>query len=68
MNKLTKHQAIVMTGFTGCTCIKFEHFHEDVEKRLGHPVFTHMFADKEFMEKVADLYRADFLAMLPEEE
>lgn len=68
MNKLTKEQAIVITGFTGVTACKFGDFHGDVEKRLGHPVWTHQFGDKEFMEKIQDLYREDFLAMLGTEE
>jgi hypothetical protein len=68
MKKLTKDQAIVITGFTGITACQFSDFHGDVEKRLGHSVFTHQFANKEFMEKVQELYREDFLSMLGAEE
>jgi hypothetical protein len=68
MKKLTKDQAIVITGFTGITACQFGDFHGDVEKRLGHYVFTHQFANKEFMEKVQELYREDFLSMLGAEE
>ena len=64
MNKLTKEQAIVITGFTGITACNFGDFHGDVEKRIGHSVFTHQFGNKEFMEKVKDMYREDFLGML----
>ena len=68
MKKLTKEQAIIITGFTGKMACAFGDFHGDVERRLGHPVWTHQFGDKEFMEKIEDLYRDDFLAMLGAEE
>ena len=64
--KLTKEQAIILTGFTGITHCSFSDFHEDVEKRLGHPVLTHQFADVGFDQKMKELYREDFLAMLPD--
>ena len=65
-SKLTKEQGIVITGFTGKLACKFADFHEDVERRLGEPVFTHQFGDKDFANKIEELYRADFLAMANE--
>lgn len=56
----------MLSGFTGLMHGSFSDFHGDVEKRIGHPVFTHQFADKEFMSKVKELYREDFIAMQPE--
>ncbi len=64
MTKLTKEQAIVITGYTGITACNFGDFHGDVEKRLGHPVWTHQFGDKQFMERIQELYRADFMEMV----
>lgn len=64
VQKLTKEQAIILTGFTGIACCKFSYFHEDVEKRLGHPVFTHEFGSKEFSEKLKDIYKEDFLKLV----
>lgn len=65
MQKLTKEQAIVITGFTGRMATKdFGTFHKDVEARLGRPVWTHQFADKEFFDEIRELYRKDFLAMV----
>ena len=64
MNKLTKEQAVVITGFTGIMACKFSDFHEDVERRMGHPVWTHEFGNPEFMEKVKELYKNDFLSLL----
>lgn len=64
MQKLTKEQAIVITGFTGIVACSFADFHADVERRLGRSVFTHEFATNTFMEEVKDLYYKDFLSML----
>ena len=61
--KLTKEQAIIISGFTGITCYNFGLFHEDVERRLGHPVLRHQFGDSGFIGKVKELYRDDFIAM-----
>jgi hypothetical protein len=68
MQKLTKEQAIVITGFTGFMACSFSNFHEDVEKRFGRPVFTHEFGDKDFAEKLKEKYRADFLSMVVDEK
>ena len=64
--KLTKEQAIILTGFSGKLFCNFSDFHEDVEKRLGHPVWTHEFGDKDFVARVKELYREDFLEIIPE--
>lgn len=64
MNKLTKEQALAIMGFTGISTTNFGTFHEDVEKRMGHPAWTHQFGNEEFAGKVKELYREDFLAML----
>jgi hypothetical protein len=64
MQKLTKQQALAITGYTGITALSFSDFHGDVEQRLGHPVWTHQFADPEFMDKVKSLYKQEFLEML----
>ena len=61
--KLTKEQAIIVSAYTGVTTMNFGFVHEAVEKKLGHPVWTHEFADKEFMQEVKDAFREDFLAI-----
>ena len=59
MQQLTKEQAIVLTGFTGILMVQnTSDFHEDVERRLGRPVFTHEFADPHG--EIKEAYRADF--------
>lgn len=66
MKKLTKKQAVVLSGFTGLLHGSFSDFHEDVEKRMGRPVFTHELGDKDIAARVKELYRDDFIAMQPE--
>lgn len=66
--KLTKEQGIILTGFTGVLMCAFSDYHKDVEKRLGRLVLNFMFGDKDFAEKITELYREDFMAMLPEKE
>lgn len=65
MKKLTKQQAVIISGFTGIMHGKFSDLHEDVERRAGRPVFTHEFAESSW---IKDLYRDDFMAIQPEEE
>lgn len=61
--ELTKEQAVVLAGFTGITTCNFGLLHEDIEKRLGRPVWTHEFANSVFAEQIKEMYREDFLAM-----
>lgn len=63
MEKLTKEQAIVITGYTGTLCCEFSDLHEEVEKRLGRPVFTHEFPP--LKNEIADAFREDFLSLCP---
>ena len=63
IQKLTKDQAVVISGFTGILCGEFSDFHADVEKRLGRGVQTFEFGFKEFATEVKKLYEADFIEM-----
>ena len=65
--KLTKEQAIIISGYTGFLVCQFSDLQNDVEKRMGRPVWTHEFGDESFTEQVEDLYREDFIALAPEE-
>lgn len=59
MQKLDLEQAIVLTGFTGISCVEnFGDFHSDVEKRMGRPVQTIEFVSS--AEEIKELYRDDF--------
>ena len=61
---LTKEQSIILTGFTGILCGSFSDFHEDVEKRLGRPVWTHEFASEELVAEVKEAYKEDFISIV----
>ncbi|WP_216076650.1 DUF7736 domain-containing protein [Acinetobacter cumulans] len=63
IQKLTKEQAVIISGFTGILCGEFSDFHADVEKRLGRGVQTFEFGFKEFSAEVKRLYEADFIEM-----
>lgn len=63
IQKLTKEQAVIISGFTGILCGEFSDFHADVEKRLGRGVQTFEFGFKEFAAEVKRLYEADFIEM-----
>ena len=64
---LTKEQAVIITGFTGYAACSLSELQEDVEKRLGRPVWTHEFADEDVRKKIRDAYRGDFVAMCPKD-
>lgn len=64
MDKLTEEQKIVLTGFTGVLlCDSFADFQKAVEFKLARPVYTHEFADKEFSDKVKELFWEDAMRM-----
>lgn len=63
MEKLTKEQALIITGYTGYTCCNFGDFQLDAEKRLGRSIFTHEFGTEEVRDELKEVYRDDFLAM-----
>lgn len=68
MQQLTKEQAIVISAYTGFLVCDFSSMHEDIEKRIGSPILSHMLGNKEFVENVIKpLYREDFISMVPEE-
>ena len=65
MKRLTKEQAIVISAYTGVLICDFGDMHEDVERRMKRPVWTHEFANEEMRKRLRQLYREDFLSMVP---
>mgnify|MGYP003419132261 CR=1 FL=1 len=64
MNKLTREQAIIISGYTGLMCCKFSLLQEDAQKRLGRPIWTHEFGSEAGLnETIQNLYKDDFIAM-----
>lgn len=66
MSKLSQHQKIVISGYTGILASDFSSFHADVERRMERPVWTHEFANKDFADHLKRLYTDDFIAMCDE--
>lgn len=64
VKKLTLEQGIIITGATGFTCVDFSKFHEDVENRLGRPVFTQEFANAKFAKKIKEMYLDDLKSIV----
>lgn len=61
--KLTKEQALIITGFTGIMAVdSFGDFHEDVAKRLGRSIFTHEFPA--LKQEIKDAYEKDFMTIV----
>lgn len=59
--KLTEGQAVIIMGYTGIATRNFSIFHEDVERLLGRPVFTHEFANDSVFAEINEANREDFL-------
>jgi hypothetical protein len=62
MDKLTLEQAVVISAYTGYMLCPFSAIHEEVEKRLGRPVFTHEFPSIHESD-IMPAFRDDFVAM-----
>lgn len=59
MHRLTKEQAIILTGFTGILMVDdFSIFHEDVENRLNRAILTHELPS--LSDEIKQVYADDF--------
>jgi len=63
---MTPREAAIITAYTEISFggKNFHHFHEYVEEKFGHPVWTHEMADKEFWLKLKELSRDDFMELV----
>lgn len=68
MQRLTKEQAAIIGLYTGITCGPFADIHELAEKIEGSPVFTHQFANKEFVDALKAKIKPMFIAVVYEGE
>ena len=66
MPKFTRQQAAIISAYTGFLAGPFEDMHQLVEAKLGRPVMTHEFGSKCLSEKIRELVKDDFLALIPE--
>lgn len=65
MEKLTIEQAVVISAYTGILLCPFGEMHKAIAKKFGRPVFTHEFAQEDFVEEIKMKFRDDFLALEP---
>lgn len=66
MEKLTTEQAVIISAYTMVLCCEFSDLHEYIERKVGHPVFTHMLGDKKFVDDVVKpACKDDFLSLVP---
>jgi len=66
--RLTKEQASIIGAFTGITASDFGVIHEYAERKLGRPIWTHQFADKDLMAELKEAARDDFLSIVYKED
>lgn len=66
-HRLTREQAAVIGLYTGITCGPFADVHKKAEEVLGHPVWTHEFANPETVEKLKELIKPEFIALCAQE-
>ena len=60
---MTKKEAAIVSAYTGFLCGEFSEMHKYVEEKLGIPVYTHQFADKEFVKMLKEKVKKDFISM-----
>jgi hypothetical protein len=58
---MTKHEAAVMSAFTGVLCAPFDVFHAYVEKIMERPVYTSELGEPAVADAIKVRARTDFL-------
>ena len=65
---MTKREAAIVSAYTGFLCGKFEYLHEYAEELFGRPIYSHQFANKEFVEALKVKSKHDFINIKIEKE
>lgn len=60
---MTQQEKIIVMAYTGVSMTDFSSFHAYAEKKLGRPIFTHQFADKEVVEELKNAVHSEFVAL-----
>lgn len=60
---MTKHEAAIVTAYTGFVIGNFGDAHEYIEKIMGRPVWTHEMANEEIAREIRKKSKADFIAI-----
>ena len=63
---MTKHEAIVVSAYTGFLMCDFGDVHEYIEKKLGRPILTHEFALDLVQKEIHEKVKPDFLKICAE--
>lgn len=58
---MNKKEAAIIGAYTGILIGDFDDLHIYIEQIMNGPVFTHQLGNKEFMEKVKEAAKPDFL-------
>lgn len=58
-----KQIGAIVGAYTGFLCGSFADCHEYIEQLVGRPVWTHEIGDTDFMAKVQELAKPDFLKL-----
>lgn len=63
---MNKRESAIITAYTGISFggELFSAFHQYVEEKFGHPVWTHEMADKKFWEKLKKLSEEDLVNLV----
>ena len=61
---MTKHEAAVITAFTGTLFGEFDDFHRYAQKLLDTPIFTHSFGDPKVWASLKEAARPEFIALM----
>jgi hypothetical protein len=61
---MTRHEATVISAYTGTLLCNFSYLHEYIEKILERPVFTHELGNKDTWEDIKAASSEDFFAIV----
>ena len=60
---MDKHEAAVMTAYTGIMVGSFSDFHAYAERIMDRPIWTHQFASKKLAAEIKAKAEPDFMAI-----
>lgn len=60
---MTAREAAIVTAYTGFLIGDFDEAHRYIEHVMDRAVWTHEMGDREFMERVREAAKADFVAL-----
>jgi len=60
---MTKREAAIVSAYTGFLCGAFTDMHEYVEELFCGPVFTHQLGDRDFVKRLKEMAKPDFIKL-----